>query len=171
MTTTTIAMACVLVLGGCGKRERGEAPAQKPSAAASKIWKPLPKMAMQVELPDDMQVMDTSADAPGYSVSNNDCKADLNILPPAWPSTYEAEKADIEQDPGTKFKAFTKDTKTADGYHLEFDVESTMESGKQLYGYEIRRRVAGKDIICTNKLDSTAARDCAMAICLSAKPL
>ncbi|MGC4118513.1 MAG: hypothetical protein QM765_28950 [Myxococcales bacterium] len=100
------------------------APAAKPAPAMA--WKKLEKLGLQIEFPADGEVMDTSADAPNASIFNNDCKVSVNTVTPVYTEKYESAIAELEKDPGTKFEKWTKKTKTADGWQLEWTCKSLL---------------------------------------------
>lgn len=148
----TIAASLVFVAAaaGCGEKAAGgsepakteDKPAAgtgKPSAAktaapAALAFKNLDKLGAKIEVPADAEMMDASADAPGVSIFTpaGDLSIDVNVTTEVYASSIDAAKKEIEKDPN-KFKKFTAENKTADGWHLEFELESMMDK-TPLYG-------------------------------------
>jgi len=165
-----------LSLGACGGdakqgdakvAEKGDPKADKkveeaPKPAAAAFMK-LPPLPLEMELPSDATVMDSTVDAPGVMVSTNTWAINLSTVTEAYPSDFAAAKKSIEGDPN-KFKAFTKEEEIEGGWHLEFELSSMMDQSP-LYGVEIRKTIDGKQYSCSRNDRDVANRDAVAKAC------
>jgi len=145
-------------------------PSGAAKAPAALEWKKLDKLGLQVEMPADAEVMDTSADAPNASIFNNDCKVSVNTVTPVYTESYDSAVKEVKGDPGTKFKEFKKNEKTADGWHFEWVAEGSMEP-KPVYAVLIRKTIGGKQYECSEKSETPEAAACTVRACQSLKKL
>src|SRR6185295_14391946 len=114
--------------------------------------------------PSDVEVMDTSADAPGNSAFNNDFKVNVNETTLAYTDDFDKAKAEVEKDPGCGFKSWTKAEKTADGWDMEWVCESMIDKSAR-YGVEVRRTFGEKHYSCWEKLDSAEKASAVVKAC------
>jgi hypothetical protein len=169
-------LSTMLLWAGCGKKEEGGATPEAKGAGADKKgpapleWKKLDKMGLQIEAPADAEVIDMTADAPNVKLSSNDCSIYVSTVTEAYTSEYEKAVAEVEKDPGTKFKKFTKQEKTDTGWHLEFEAEGMIEP-KPLYGVQIRTRIGDKAYECGDKAESAEKAQCTIKACKSLKAI
>jgi hypothetical protein len=175
-------LALSMSLFACGGEKKpednkGATPAAKPgdkaatpAAPAAKSWVKLEKMGLQIEVPAGFEAMDSSADAPNYMVSGNDCTAMVNTVTPVYVETFDAAKAEAQKDPMNTFKAFTKEEKTADGWILAWTAESSMDKAA-MWGFSRRFTVDGKAYECTRNNRDQKGHDCTVAACMSVKKL
>jgi hypothetical protein len=173
--TIVAAIALTAVAAGCGEKpaggsepaktqdkagtsSTGKAPAAKSAAPATLAFKNLDKLGAKIEVPSDVQTMDASGDAPGVSIftPSGDLSIDVNVTTEAYASSIDAAKKEIEKDPN-KFKKFTVENKTADGWHLEFELESMMDK-TPLYGVQVRKKIGDKSLQCSRNVKTEAER-------------
>lgn len=173
----TLALLTLAPLAGCGSKTEGTGAGPSSTSNAGSTakgaakkeakleFKNLDKLGVKIEVPSDTQMMDASADAPGVSMFNNagDFSLDVNVTTDAYASDANAAKEQIKKDPNT-FKKFTVEKVTADGWHLEFELESMIDK-KPLYGVQVRKKVGDKELECARNQPSEAARAVAAKAC------
>jgi hypothetical protein len=176
LTKTFLFSLCSLglALAGCNGDKAGDQPAAAsktagaPAATAKLVYKPLGSIGLEAEVPDDANIEDNTATAHFASVS-------IYASPTTFvmgagddslePQTFDAAKKEIQHDANT-FKKFTKEEQTADGWRLEYELESMIDK-TPVYGYSVRLKVAGKPFTCGSNTNSTAERDRVVKLCTS----
>jgi len=157
-------------LVGCGKKEAaaeatGEATAAvKPAAPAKLTFIPIPKMNLQIEMPEGSTVVDMSADAPNAKITHAACEVSVSTVTIAYEDNVEASaKSSLRPLNGGKV---TKQETTPDGWHLEFEGKNLL--GEMSYGFKIRSKVGDKQYECSRngKKEELA---CALKACKSLK--
>jgi hypothetical protein len=184
MRTSTILVSLAVVaiaFAACKKKEEGT-PSSKGAGAAAKtteaaapsapapvgpVWTAIPLLGLTLETPGPGEVSDTSADAPNASVLAGNVSIDVSTVTVAYPSTFEAAKADVQKDPNP-FKRFTKEEKRDGGWYLEYELESMIDKSP-LYGVQIRTTIEGKQYQCGRNDRDQANRDTVARACLSLK--
>jgi hypothetical protein len=151
-----------------GAAKTASDPGAAPAAAAKLVYKPLGGIGLEAEVPDDANIEDTTATAHFASVS-------IYAQPTTFvsgagddtmePQTFDAAKQEVQKDPNP-FKKFTKQEQTADGWKLQFELESLIDK-KPVYGYKVRFKVAGKPYTCGSNGDSQAEVDRIIKLCSS----
>jgi len=179
-TFIVAALSLTLATTACGKKtEAGGDNAAKPSegggakaAAAAETWewKKAGGLGVEVEVPADANIDDNTAGAgapaatiwasPTTFLNGDSGPDDLDMIK----DTLEEAKADIQKDAG-KFKAFSKDEKTATGWYLEWDADSI--TGSVIYGIAVRTVIDGKPWDCGTNASSKEEREKAARICKS----
>jgi hypothetical protein len=139
-----------------------------PAAPAKLVYKPLGGLGLEAQVPDDATINDDSKTAGFPSVT-------VYAQPTTFvngagedsmsPQTFEAAKKEIQKDPNP-FKRFTKEETTADGWKLEYELES-MGDKAPIYGYKVRFKVEGKPFECGSNNRSSAERDAVIKLCSS----
>ena len=164
-------LIAALLLFGCGKKEEAPA-ATAPSAKgpAPLEWKKLDKMGLQIRVPADAEVVDMTADAPNVKLTSLACNVYVSTVTEAYTADFDKAVAEVEQDPGVKFKSFTKKEKTATGWHFEFQADGMIDP-KPLHGVQIRSRIGDKSFECGDKAESAEKAQCTVEACLSLKML
>jgi hypothetical protein len=172
-----IVIVTLFSVGACGKKDEGggEARPEAKGAAARKgpaplEWKKLGQMGVQIEAPADSEIVDMTADAPNVKLSSNDCNIYVSTVTVAYVSDYDKAVAEVEKDPGVKFKKFTKQEKTPTGWRLEFEAEGLIDP-KPLYGVLIRTRIGDKEFECNDKAETPEKAQCTLEACQSLKGL
>lgn len=181
LSLSTIA-ALSLSLAACGgKKDEAGGGTAKPAegkggaAAAPAVkleYKKLGATGLEAEVPADANVDDNTASAgfpsatiwasPTTFLMGQIAADDYGMIK----QSYEATKEQVQKEAGT-FKAFTKDEKTADGWHLEWTAESM---GDQVTGILIRRVIDGKAWDCSTNSSQGAADLAKVAkICMSVR--
>ncbi|HVV85690.1 MAG TPA: hypothetical protein VHE35_21675 [Kofleriaceae bacterium] len=168
----TIMLSLSLSLAACGKG--GDKAADKGGKAAGKApaapaWIKLDPLPLQAQAPADAKVMDSSADAPAVMVSAEGCTFDVSTVTEAYPSTFDADKAET-QKLTDGFKSFTKAEQSEGGWHLEFEGVSAIDNAP-LYGVEVRTTINGKQYSCSRNDSNKAAIDCAAKACGTLKAI
>jgi hypothetical protein len=145
----------------------GKTPPAKTAAPAALAFKNLDKLGAKIEVPADVQTMDASGDAPGVSIftPSGDLSLDVKVTTEVYASSIEGAKKEIEKDPN-KFKKFTVENKTADGWHLEFELESMMDK-TPLYGVQVRKKIGDKSLQCSRNVKTEAERAMISKACTS----
>lgn len=154
--------------GAAGKTAQGSAAGSaKAPAPAALAWKTLDKLGAKIEVPADVEVMDTSADAPGVSIftPKGDLSIDVVVTTDVYASTFEAAQAEIKKDPNA-FKKFTVEKKNADGWQLEFELESMIDK-TPLYGVQVRKKIGDKSIQCSRNVKTEDERARVAKACAS----
>lgn len=155
--------------GGDGASSAAK-PADDPGAAPAKlVFKPLGSLGIEAEVPDDAKIDDKSQTAGFPSVTiwshpTNFVSGAGEDAPLAAQSFDRAEK-EIKDDPNP-FQKFTKEEKTADGWKLEYELQSMMDK-TPVYGYTVRLKVGGKPFDCGSNSDTPAQRDTIIKMCAS----
>lgn len=179
--------AFVLTLGavaaGCGEKTAGGDPAgtgkaagadeagktagAKTAAPAALAFKNLDKLGAKIEVPADAEIMDSSGDAPAVSIFTpaGDLSIDVLVTTEVYASTFEAAQTEIKKDPNP-FKKFTAEKKTADGWNLEFELESMIDK-TPLYGVQVRKKIGDKSIQCSRNVNTEAERAKVAKACAS----
>lgn len=175
------ALAALLVLAlapltACGSKTDGTGSSSSTSAAGSTAkgapkkeakleFKNLDKLGAKIEVPSDTQMMGASADAPAVSMFNDsgDFSLDVHVTTEMYASDVNAAKEEIKKDPNT-FKKFTVEKVTADGWHLEFELESMIDK-KPLYGVQVRKKIGDKQLECARNQPLEASRGIAAKAC------
>lgn len=156
---------------GC-KNEKGGGAEQGGAAAstdtAAKPAEPagpqkLSPLPVQMDVPAGAQISDTSADAPAVSISATDCSINVSTTTDAYASDIEGAKKEIQKDPNP-FQKFTKEEKTATGWHLEYELQAMGEKAA-LYGVQVRTKIGDKEYECGRNSRSAAERDCVAKAC------
>lgn len=142
-------------------------PADAKPAPAAMAFKKLDKLPLELEVPADAEVMDTSVDAPAVNVSSGEMTVMVSTVTEAYPSDFAAAKKSIEGDPN-KFKAFTKQEEKDGGWHLEYELSSMIDQSP-LYGVQIRKVIDGKGYECGRNDRSVAVRDAVSKACQTLK--
>jgi hypothetical protein len=139
----------------------------KTAAAAALAFKNLDKLGAKIEVPADAEITDASADAPAVSIFTpaGDLSIDVVVTTEVYASSIDAAKEEIKKDPNP-FKKFTVENKTADGWHLEFELESMMDK-TPLYGVQIRKKIGDKSIQCSRNVKTEAERAKVSKACAS----
>jgi hypothetical protein len=155
-TISVISMAILATsLLGCKGDKKTDDPASGAAAgqqaAASKKpakleWKDIDHMGLKIQVPGDATVDDTSADAPNASIAGETINVMVSTVTVVHASDFEAAKKEIKSDPNP-FQKFTKEEKTADGWHLEYELKGMIDD-KPLYGVSIRKKIGGKEYEC-----------------------
>ena len=138
----------------------GGAAAKPAEPAGPQKLTPLP---IQMDLPAGATVADTSVDAPAVSVSANDCSTSVSTTTDAYASDIDRARKEIQKDPNP-FQKFTKEEKTATGWHLEYELQSAMDK-VALYGVQVRTKIGDKEYECGTNSRSAAERDCVARAC------
>lgn len=171
------ALLTLAPLAGCGSKTEGTGAGPSSTSHAGSTakgaskkevkleFKNLDKLGAKIEVPEGTQVMDTSADAPGVSMfdDSGDFSLDVNVTTEMYASDANAAKEQIKKDPNT-FKKFTVEKVTADGWHLEFELESMIDK-KPLFGVQVRKKLGDKQLECSRNQPSEAARAVAAKAC------
>ncbi|MBL9102415.1 MAG: hypothetical protein JNL82_15755 [Myxococcales bacterium] len=147
------------------KTEDAKKPEDAKPAPAAMAFKKLDKLPLEIEVPADAEVMDTSVDAPSVNVSSGEMTVMVGTVTEAYPSDFAAAKKSVESDPN-KFKSFTKQEEKDGGWHLEFELTSMMDQSP-LYGVQIRKVIDGKAYECSRNDRSQAVRDAVAKACQS----
>ena len=180
-------VTAALVGAGCGKSESdGASKAGGGAASGAKVeegggkkdlgppeWKKLANLGLQVEMPASAEFMDTSADAPGgqYFTGNNECSVRVNQTTEAFTDDFDKAKAEVEADPGAKFKKWIKAVKTSDGWVFHWEAESAIDPSRKLLAVEYRRTFGDKKVQCWEKTENEESFRCTIRACESLKPL
>ena len=174
MTKTLFALSLGLALTACkgGDKAGTTDPAAKgadPAAAPAKlVYKALGGLGLEAQVPEDANIEDSTKSAGFPSVS-------IYAQPTTFvngagedsmsPQTFEAAKKEVQKD-ANPFKRFTKEETTADGWKLEYELESMIDKAP-IYGYKVRFKVDGKPFECGSNGRSTAERDAIVKLCTS----
>ncbi|MFO0615747.1 MAG: hypothetical protein U0414_24345 [Polyangiaceae bacterium] len=164
-------------LSGCGGKTDAASSASPSSAGAgtgakgapkkeAKLeFKNLDKLGAKIEVPADTQITDASADAPAVALfdGSGEFSVDVAVTTEMYASDANAAKEQVKKDPNT-FKKFTVEKVTADGWHLEFELESMMDK-KPLYGVQVRKKIGDKQLECSRNVPSEAGRAAAAKAC------
>lgn len=180
LSLSTIAALTLLATACGGKKDEGGGAAKpteggkaKAAAPAVKLeYKKLGATGLEAEVPTDANVDDNTANAgfpavtiwasPTTFLMGQIAADDYGMIK----ESYDATKEQVQKEAGT-FKAFTKDEKTADGWHLEWTAESM---GDQVTGILIRRVVDGKAWDCSTNSSNGAEELAKVAkICMSVR--
>ncbi|HTE56831.1 MAG TPA: hypothetical protein VK698_38520 [Kofleriaceae bacterium] len=156
-----------------GTEQGGGATATATDTAAAKPAEPagpqkLTPLPIQMDVPAGATISDTSADAPAVSVSANDCSIKVSTTTDAYASDVEGAKKEIQKDPNP-FQKFTREDKTATGWHLEYELQAMGEKAA-LYGVQVRTKIGDKEYECGTNSRSAAERDCVAKACATLKP-
>ena len=173
-----------LALAACGKKSDSNASsAAKPGeaaapAAAAKpvelVWKKIPSIGIEVQVPPDADVQDNTANA-GFMAST------IFFMDGSAPTTFifgakdladavvmsadlESTKARVQKEMNG-WKSFTKEEKTADGFVLTYTGADVLEATTPLYGATVRTVVAGVTLDCSSNAPTTAEIDKVIAFC------
>ncbi len=177
--TKSILFTCSLSIAAvaCKASDKSEAPVAKaadPATAAAApapaklAWKKLGDLGLEASVPEDSNIEDKSATAHFPSVTvwanpttfvNGAGEDSLSA------QTFDKAKEEIQKDPNP-FKQFTKAETTADGWRLEYELESMVDK-KPVYGFKVRFKIDGKPYECGSNGDSTAERDAIIKLCTS----
>ncbi len=134
-------------------------------AAGPATWVKLEKMGLKVEMPAGSKAEAMGSDSPSYMVNPEDYSYTVMVatVTEAHASTYDAAVKEVQSmNPG--FKSFTKKSKTADGWVLEFESASAMDNSP-LYGVVVRKTIGGKGYECTRNENAKALRDAVSKAC------
>lgn len=150
-----------------GGAEQGGATAASPDTAAKPAEPAGPQklspLPVQMDVPAGAQISDTSADAPAVSVNATDCSINVSTTTDAYASDIEGAKKEIQKDPNP-FQKFTKEEKTATGWHLEYELQAMGEKAA-LYGVQVRTKIGDKEYECGRNSRNAAERDCVAKAC------
>ena len=169
-----LALSLSLAAGCNNKKKEGGADQSGATAssggAAAKPAGPqkLTPLPIQMDLPAGATISDTSVDAPAVSVSANDCSTSVSTTTDAYASDIEGAKKEIQKDPNP-FQKFTKEEKTATGWHLEYELQS-MSDKAALHGVQVRTKIGDKEYECGTNSRSAAERDCVAKACATLRP-
>jgi hypothetical protein len=160
----------LLVAASCGKVEK------KPEKPPEPAWKKVASIGIEVSVHPDADVQDNTATS-GFPSST--------IYSPDAPTTFifgakntgesiaiskdfESTKARVQKE-HDGFKAFTKETKAADGvgFELRYSGASTIEKDKPLFGITIRTKVGDTVLDCSTNASTEAEIEKTAAICTS----
>lgn len=161
---------------GCKNDKEGAAGQGGPTSSGGAAVKPaepagpqkLTPLPIQMDVPAGAQISDTSVDAPAVSVAANECSTSVSTTTEAYASDIEAAKRQLQKDPNP-FQKFTKEEKTATGWHLEYELQSAMDKAA-LYGVQIRTKIGDKEYECGTNSRSAAERDCVARACATLRP-
>lgn len=123
---------------------------------------------LQIEVPADATVADTSADAPNVMISSNECTVMVGTVTAAYAETMDKAVAEIEKDPN-KLKAWVKKEPAEGGWYLEWTASSMMDEKRTLYGVQRRITVGDKQYDCARNSDSPEGAACVAKACMSLK--
>ncbi|MCA9688008.1 MAG: hypothetical protein KC636_00250 [Myxococcales bacterium] len=156
-----------------GKKEEAKAGEEAKEAApapAAKAWKQFNEMKVQIEVPGDANLEENKMDDWNGSANWGDYahQLDVSTVTEAYPSDFDAAKKSIEGDPNP-FQKFTKEEKTDDGWHLEYELKSMMDPNRTLYGVQIRKTIGEKQYECGRNVDSADERALVAEVCASLK--
>jgi hypothetical protein len=168
-TRITLLLAALTTVAACKddkKDEGGAAGKTKEGASEKTSAKAAPKtidaFGLAFDGPADAEISDmTMGSAKTYMVMGTGVVFSVAEPSDITPKTLEEAVEGAKIYDGV---AFTKQEKTADGYHLEFNNKGSMGAN---YFVEIRREIGGKPYICsTTAPDQTFATN-AVAACQS----
>jgi hypothetical protein len=179
MMKSTLSLTLALSLGlgaaACSKKEEAAAaPSGGGAAPAGKAAEPakaggavkIESLKLQFDGPADATSNDMSMGGPpAVMVSGTGLVFNVGEVGPTSPATFEqALDAAKIYDGAT----FTKQEKTADGWHIEFNNTGSMGAN---YFVEIRRTVGGRPITCGTTAPSTELAAATVKACQSLRPL
>jgi hypothetical protein len=137
-------------------------------APAKFVTKPLGSLGLQASVPEDATIDDNSKTAgfPSITIASTPMTFVSGAGEDSLSAqTFDAAKQEVQKDPNP-FKRFTKSEVTADGWKLEYELESMMDK-TPVYGFKVHFKVDGKPFECGSNGGSTAERDTVIKICTS----
>ncbi len=187
MKTLTVLCAVLALSMGCDKKSEtsgdnktgntkanggkaGDKAKPAPAKAAAMEWMPVGALGLSVEAPAGTKIDDKTQGAgfPTATIWASPTTFVTGQNDMFWKKDIAGAKAEIEKDPN-KFQAFTKEEATADGFHLEFTLESMMDK-KPIYGVKLRRKIGEKMFDCGSNTQSEELRAKVLKLCQSLKP-
>ena len=110
-----------------------------------------------------------SGDAPGVMISSAACTVMVNTVTPVYADTFDKAVAEVEKDPGNKFKEWVKKNQSEGGWDLMWTAGSMTDESKLLYGVQRRVTIGDQQYECARKSDTADAADCVAKACATLK--
>jgi hypothetical protein len=147
--------------GGSGKAKETDQEAKEPAKAKGSA-QAIDAFGLAFDGPSDVQINDmTMGSAKTYMVMGTGLV--FSVAEPSDISPKTLEEA-VEASKIYDGATITKQEKTADGYHLEFNNKGSMGAN---YFVEIRRTIGEKPYVCSTTAPDAAMASAAVAACQS----
>jgi hypothetical protein len=161
LLSLSLFLALGLATSACGKKDAAAAG----GSGKSKVVK-IDGLKLQVDGPEDAVVDDMSmGSAPSFMVRGDGLVITVGEVNSGSPTTFEAA---LEESKIYEGSTYTKQEKTADGWHLEFNNKGSMGAN---YFVEIRRTLGGRPITCNTTAPTPEMAASAVKACGNLRPL
>lgn len=172
-TPQKTALASLLAAAGCAKSEAGDPPEPPRREVAAAVWKRIPSLGIEVQVPHDAEVLDNTAwaDVPSSTIYFRDGTPTTVILgatteSDALPKDLDAARAKIQRETAG-FQAFTRQEHAADGFTLVYRGAAVTDPNEPLFGLLIRARIGDLTLDCKTTASSKAEIARTVPVCRS----
>ena len=143
-----ITLLLVASFTGCGKGGDDGAP----TAAKEPSWQSLASTGLEGLVPGDAKIEDEPSHHT-VRIGATHWAAGLTVRSIAHtlaPKTFEEARQEIEKDSMNPLERFTKEARTADGWHFEYESgdAASKDSAESRYGLSIGRTINGEAFQC-----------------------